>query len=111
MRTNEERLAAMHQRAAAINKQKRYRSSLMFRAAGVAACLAVVILLAVFLPGVTEEVTSQSVSGGMSASMFTNSGVLRTIVIAVIAFLLGICVTILCFRLKKWQDEKNQEDS
>ena len=31
------------------------------------------------------------------------------IVIAIIAFLLGITVTIFCFYLKKWQEEKEQE--
>jgi hypothetical protein len=32
------------------------------------------------------------------------------IVIAVIAFALGVCVTAFCFRLKRWKDLKNEEE-
>ena len=40
--------------------------------------------------------------------MFTNE--LGFLVIALIAFVLGVAVTVFCFRLKKWNDEKDKED-
>lgn len=40
--------------------------------------------------------------------MFTNE--LSFLVIASIAFVLGVAVTVFCFRLKKWNDEKDKED-
>ena len=33
------------------------------------------------------------------------------IVISILAFLLGITVTVFCFRLKKWMDEKDRKGS
>ena len=46
----------------------------------------------------------------MSASLFSGSGALGYIVIALLSFLLGVSVTVFCFRLKKWQDERDRED-
>ena len=46
----------------------------------------------------------------MNASIFSDSGVSGYLVIAILAFLLGITVTVFCFRLKKYMDGKGPED-
>ena len=46
----------------------------------------------------------------MSASIFSGSGYLGYIVIGIVAFLLGCAVTVFCFRLRKWQKDKENED-
>jgi hypothetical protein len=47
----------------------------------------------------------------MYASMFGNSNALGLIVIAIIAFLLGVSVAIFCFRLKDWKERKDEEET
>ena len=47
---------------------------------------------------------------GMNGSLFANSPVLSYVVIAVIAFILGITVTAICYQLKKYQNEKDAGD-
>lgn len=110
MRTNEERIAAMHRRAAELEKEKGQRRGRILQAVSVAACFATVIVLAAFMPGFSQALVSGESQGSMSASIFSESSVLGFIVIGILAFLLGAAVTIFCFRLKKWQDGKEQEN-
>ena len=110
MRTNEERLAAMHRRAAELAREKRKKRSVLAGALSIAACLTLLIVLAVHIPG-ASAILSPGVSGtSMSGSIFSENGSLGYIVIAIIAFLLGISVTVFCFRLKKWRDRKDNGD-
>ena len=110
MRTNEERIAAMHRRAAELKIEQRRRQARFAGATGVALCLALVILLALWMPGASAAVTGSSMPAGMSASIFAGSGALGYLVVAIVAFLLGVCVTVFCVRLRKWRDETDPED-
>ena len=77
--------------------------------ASCAACFLLVIGLALWMP-VTRETSLPSNTGSMSASIFSGSGYLGYIVIGIVAFLLGCAVTAFCFRLRKWQKNKENED-
>ena len=47
-----------------------------------------------------------------AASMFGGSGALGYIVIALLAFLLGVCVSVLCFRLRQLhRDDPREQES
>ncbi len=110
MRTNEERIAAMHKRAAELEKENRQRRVRIIQAVSAAACFAAVIVLSCFMPGFSQALVSGNSQGGMSASVFSENTALGYIVIGALAFLLGSAVTIFCFRLKKWQKDKDPED-
>lgn len=112
MLTNEERIVAMHARAAELNQQNRMRSTRIVQRVSVAASLAAVILLAIFMPQ-TEAfkiAVSRNTSENMQGSLFSSGGELGYVVIAVIAFLLGATVTAFCFRLKKYQERKGDSE-
>lgn len=109
MRTNDERLAALHKRAGEIKKENRSRRVRLIQYASCAACFLLVITLALWIP-VTEGTLIPSGTGSMSASIFSGSGYLGYIVIGIVAFLLGCAVTVFCFRLRKWQKDKENED-
>ena len=117
MRTNEERIAAMHKRAAELEKEKRQHKVQIIQTVSVAACFALVIVLSLLMPGFSEAFVVGDQQGSMSASIFSASSVLGYIVIGILAFLLGAAVTIFCFRLKKWKagterkDQKEPTDS
>ena len=111
MRTNEERLAAMHRRAAELTKQKRMKQSLITGAAGIAGCVMMLILLVVRISGISTALQEDPAAGAMmSASIFAGNSSLSYIIVGIIAFLLGVSVTVFCFRLKKWQDSKSEKD-
>ena len=109
MRSDEERIAALHRRAAELEKQKRFRRTRIMQISSVAACLVVIILLAAAMPGITALYSPQAVQESMNASIFTDSNALGFIVIAVLSFLLGVTATIFCFRLKKYRDEEERK--
>jgi membrane protein DedA with SNARE-associated domain len=112
MRTNEERIAEMHARAKELNRQKRTHRVRILQSAFAAACFAAVILMAVYMPKTVTLLTDSAAASSedMQASIFIRSGAIGYVVIAVIAFLLGMTVTVFCFCLKKWQEEKEQEE-
>lgn len=112
MRTDEERINRMHARAAQLNRQKRTNKVKLMQAAGAVVSFAAVIMLAIFVPqsAALDSGNQTGQTGGMHASIFGDSAALGYIVVAIIAFLLGIAVTIFCFRLRKWQEEKDRQD-
>ena len=108
MRTNEERVAAMHRRAAELERKKRVRVAKVMSFSAVAACLVMITVLSFYIPRVMDTVDISGmarVAEGMNASIFATAGVLGYVVTGILAFLLGIAVTVLCFRLKMWKDE------
>ena len=110
MRTNEERIAAMHARARELEKERRSRRVIAAGAVGSVLSFAAVIVLALLMPGMMEKVLPMSEAEGLSASIFAGSSILGFLVIGIVAFLLGISVTVFCYRLKKWQEEKDREE-
>ena len=107
MRTDTERLAAMHMRAAEIKKQKDMRTLRIAEVCSVTAALALIVLLAFFMPHPGTITDAGGVYDAFYASIFTGSPVLGYIVIGVVAFLLGIAVTVFCFLMKKRHDREN----
>ena len=103
MRTNDERIAAMHARAALLEQNSRNRMVRIACVASVTVCLALVVMLACLMPGFSGALESEMAVGAMSASIFSGRSVLGHIVIAIVAFLLGTAVTIFCFRLSEWR--------
>ena len=106
MRTNEERIAAMHTRAEQLNKEYRRKRVRVLQAVSAAACFAVIVMLSVFIPGLSGALVPQASSADMSASIFSGSRLLECAVIGILAFLLGVSVTIFCFRLKKREQQR-----
>ncbi len=112
MYSTEERLAALHRRAAELQKEKKRRRIRLVQTLSVTLCFALTIATAFIIPGFSDQITADTEPMSMSASIFTDNGALGYIVIGTIAFLLGIAVTIFCFRLKDRQaeDGKKQGD-
>ena len=68
-------------------------------------------LKATFLPAdMLRAITVTSDYSGFAtaASIFHSGAALGYIVIALLAFLLGVCVTVLCFRLRQMNREDGQ---
>ena len=112
MRSNEERVVEVMRRIAEKERQKKLRRSRITAVSAVAACLVLIVGLSLFMPGIAGQLRPGGYSDyEMVASMFGENGALGYIIIGLLAFLLGVCVTILCFRIRLLnREEQSVED-
>ena len=112
MRSNEERVVEVKRRIAEKERQKKLRRSRIAAFSAVAACLVLSLVLSLFMPGIAGQLRPGGYSDyEMVASMFGENGALGYIIIGLLAFLLGVCVTILCFRIRLLnREEQSMED-
>ena len=111
MRSHEERVAETKRRIAQIEREKRRRRDTITMASAVAACLALLVGASLAMPGIAASIRSGDYSGfETAASIFHGGAALGYIVIGLLAFLLGVCVTVLCFRLRQMNREDGQHE-
>ena len=110
MRSHEERVAEAKRRIAARQREKQLRRNTITMASAVAACLAVLVGVSLAMPGIAASIQTGDYSGfETAASIFHGGAALGYIVIGLLAFLLGVCVTVLCFRLRQLSRENAQD--
>ena len=112
MRSHEERVAETKRRITKIKREKRRRRDTITIASAVAACLALLIGASLAMPGIAASIRTGDYSGfETAASIFHGGAALGYIIIGLLAFLLGVCVTVLCFRLRQMsrEDDQNKE--
>ena len=112
MRSHEERVAETKRRIAKIEREKRLRRNTITMASAVVACFALLIGASFAMPGIAASIQTGDYSGFETAtSIFHGAAALGYIVIGLLAFLLGVCVTVLCFRLRQMnrEDDQNKE--
>ena len=110
MRSHEERVAETKRRIAKIERKKRLRRNTITMASAVAACLALLIGASLAMPGIAANIQTGDYAGfETAASIFHGGAALGYIVIGLLAFLLGVCVTVLCFRLRQMSREDGQD--
>ena len=111
MRSHEERVAETKRRIAKIEREKRLRRNTITMASAVAACLVLLIGASLAMPGIAASIQTGDYSGFETAASMYGGGALGSSVNGLLAFLLGVCVTVLCFRLHqmKREDDQNNE--
>ena len=114
MRSHEERVAAVRLRIIEAEHQKKLHHSQIITACSAAACLVLIVGLSVLMPGILQNMSTDSYDGfAMAASMFGENEAIGYIIIGLLSFLLGVCVTILGFRIYRFQreDEEVKDDA
>ena len=112
MRSHEERVVETKRRIAKIEREKRLRRDKITMISAAAACLALLVGASLAMPGIAANLQTGDYSGFETAgSIFHGGAALGYIVIGLLAFLLGVCVTILCFRIRQMnrEDDQNEE--
>ena len=112
MRSHEERVTETKRRIAKMEREKQLRRNTITMASAVAACLVLLIGASFAMPGIAAGIQAGDYVGfETAASMYGGSAALGYIVIGLLAFLLGVCVTVLCFRLRQMnrEDDQNKE--
>ena len=110
MRNHEERVAETKRRIAKIEREKRLRRNKITMASAVAACLVLLIGASLAMPGIAASIQTGDYSGFETAASMYGGGAFGYIVIGLLAFLLGVCVTVLCFRLHQMNREDDQNN-
>ena len=111
MRSHEERIAEVKRRIVEKERQKRRQRRQIATVSGVAACLAVIVGAAFSMPGISEQIMLGTSSGLETAGTILGGGTVPGyIIIGLLAFLLGVCVTILCFRIRRLDKEEQAEE-
>ena len=109
MRSHEERVAEAKRRIAKTEREKRLRHNTITMASAVAACLALLVGASLAMPGIAANIQTGNYSGFETAASMYSGAALGYIVIGLLAFLLGVCVTVLCFRLRQMSREDGQD--
>ena len=107
MRNTEERMAAVQNRAAELEGESRQRRNRWIAFASVAACLLLIVGLSLRMPEWAGRAAAGDADTGAAASLFAGSGMLGYLVIGILAFLLGVAVTVLCFLLRRQSQDKD----
>ena len=102
MRTNEARARLIHRRTAEIKQERRIKRQRRLDAACMAVCLLLVIGIGALMPGLMRNTADGGIvhpSG--TASLLGSHAALGYIIMGLLAFLLGVCVTVLLYRLRR----------
>jgi len=111
MRTNEERIVAMHKRALQLEYEKRKRTAIISYIGAAIVTVAAMVLLTVVVPGLPTNLDLVSQNMGMNGSVFSDSNMLNYIIVGLGAFLLGIAVTIFCYKINQMQKSGASNDA
>ena len=110
MLKNEERIAEVKRRIAKKEQQQRMRRRRIISAVCIAACFAVIVGVSFAMPGIVGQIEPGTSSGfETAATILGGSTALGYMVIGLLAFILGVCVTVLCFRLRQINREDSQD--
>ena len=110
MLKNEERIAEIKRRIAKKEQQQRMWRRRIVSAVCIAACFAVIVGVSFAMPGIVGQIEPGTSSGfETAATILGGSTALGYMVIGLLAFILGACVTILCFRIRQLNKEEQTE--
>ena len=99
MRSKDDQFNEIMRRAENVKKRCRLRKTLAADITSCAVCAALLIAAAALIPRL--DISSASLSQSSYASLLLSPPYLSFIIIALLSFSLGICVTLLCLHLKK----------
>ncbi len=111
MRNTDQRVLAVKQRTMEINRKKQMQQSRMVGISAVALSLLFIAGLSFTMPSIMEGMSDDSyIYPGLTAGIFDTSGGLGYLLIALLAFALGVCVTILSYRIHHRNRELTDEE-
>ena len=113
LKSNEQRIAKMHKRAAMIEHNTRdAKAKLYYVCAGLVAAAAMFFIVFILpgISGINGAGTVKESTDVMFGSVFSNGDALNYIVVGILAFALGVALTIFCYKLNKWQKEKTHDE-
>ena len=110
MRTTDERVAQIQKRTAQLKSEREKKKQRGLDLLCTAACLVLVVCLGIGMPNLTGNLSGGEVlHASGAASLIGDNAALGYILMGVLSFLLGVCCTVLLYRLRR--RKKHGEDS
>ena len=106
MRSTEDQLLEIMKRADHIKEKKADQKALLSYALSACACILLMVVTVLNLPRTSSSAAPQT--GGHYGSLLLDTSYMGYIVIGVLAFLLGISVTLLCLQLRKIRKKESE---
>ena len=106
MRNTDDQLHEILRRAEIVTEKRSRRKSLLTDGAAACVCLVLLLAVAVYLPRLTPVQSENTVS--RYGSLLLGASYVGYVIVGLLAFALGICVTLLCVHWKKLK-EREQE--
>ena len=111
MRTNEERIGLIHKRTAEIKRERHNEKQRALDTICIAACLILIVGIGSSMPGSAAGPPGVEVPHASGAASLVGShAALGYILMGFMAFLLGVCVTMLLYRLHRRNERKQREN-
>ncbi len=110
MRTSEERMDLIFRRTEEIQKEQRRRKQRWIEVASVAACLILVTVLCISMPGLMAHTVPGTVAHNSgAASLIASQSQLGYIVVGILSFALGCITTIVLYRIRERRQEHQEK--
>ena len=109
MRTSEELVQELHRRMDEMELSANRRKFYVKVTAAGSVCLAAVVVLALMIWQLPVQ-TPVGVAGNAVASIFADNAALGYVTVALLAFCLGVFVTVFCYRMKRHMEEDRPDD-
>lgn len=103
MRTTDEQLNEIMKRSESLKTKKAMNNYLIGFGIAIAACLALIVLVGASIANVTPEAADSTVS--QYGSLVISAPYMGYVVIALLAFILGVLVTLLCRRIREFKQK------
>ena len=111
MRTSEELAGRIRKRTAEIKRERQKKNRRAWDRLCIAVCLILVVGIGSFMPGLTAGIPGGEVHHASGAASLVGShAALGYILMGLMAFLLGVCVTVLLYRLHRRNERKQREN-
>lgn len=101
MRTNEERQQLIHRRTLEIQREQQKKRERVISGSGIAACLMIIIGIGCLMPEVTKQASVSGAKTNYTTGMASMLGNYEA---------LGVCVTILLYRLRKAEEHRKKAE-
>lgn len=110
MRTNEERIGLVRKRTAELKQKKQQKKRRVLNAVCVAACMIFIVGIGALMPTLMSGVAEGGVIHTLGvASLIAENAALGYILMGLLAFFLGVCVTVLLYRLRRRNERRHKE--
>ena len=110
LKSNEQRIIEMHRRASNIEQNDKQLKVKLYYICAAVTTAAAMFFIVFILPGMSGNSELSGSFSGMYGSVFGEGNALNYIVVGILAFVLGVALTIFCYKLNKWQKEKTHNE-
>lgn len=110
MKTTDERMALIAQRADKIKKENKMKKRRLMGAGCAAACIVFVVCLGAGMPVLMDGTGTADISYGYGAAgMLAHNPKAGYIIMGILSFALGVCVTMIMYKLFKGKGVDDEE--